>query len=152
MMPLRALGSLSSPVVTAIGRPDVSLKCMFWIALIMIPAISVGTRWGLHGVAMAWALSYPLAYIASSKLVGNAVSLPLFSMLRPIIKPTACGIVMAVGVIYLDNVIVSWHYAAIRLGSLILAGVILYASSVLLVAREEAGELLAFATGLLRKK
>ena len=151
MMPLRALGSLASPAVTSVGRPDVSFKCVIINAIVVIPAVAIGTHWQLRGVAAAWAISYPVAYIASTRLVGLCMKLSWRQMVAPLAKPLACGLLMAVAVFAFQQATISWKHASARLVCLILLGVLSYCVSLWFIARTEARELIAFAKSLISR-
>jgi teichuronic acid exporter len=48
----------SGPLLTARGRADIMFRFTFVYSLVIIGAHLIGTRWGLKGVATAWAISF----------------------------------------------------------------------------------------------
>lgn len=145
MLPLRAIGSLASPAVTAIGRPGVSLKCMTVTAAIVVPALAMGARWQIVGVAAAWTLSYPLAYLANARLVGQCMKLPLGRVLAPLLKPIVCGLAMVGGVLALQSLIAAWRPVPVRLACQVVSGALVYFAALWILARADGLELLEFA-------
>ena len=84
---LRALGFVGPPLLDGIGRPGLTLRYMI-VATIAVPgsfilsAELLGARLGLLSVAVAWAVGYPIAFIALSYLVTHSLKLPLWAYAR----------------------------------------------------------------------
>jgi O-antigen/teichoic acid export membrane protein len=84
---LRALGFVGPPLLDGIGRPELTLRYMI-VAAIAVPGSFVlsaellGPRLGLLSVAVAWAVGYPIAFIALSYLVTRSLELPLWAYAR----------------------------------------------------------------------
>jgi O-antigen/teichoic acid export membrane protein len=84
---LRALGFVGPPLLDGIGRPELTLRYMV-VATIAVPgsflagAHLLGDRFGLLSVAFAWAVGYPVAFVALSYLVARSIDLPLGPYLR----------------------------------------------------------------------
>ena len=94
-MPLRLVASISSPVAVAKGRPDVSMKLVMWCALWVPTGMVVGIRWGLEGLAIAWAVSYPIAFYFGMVSLSSAFSVRISRMLVPILPPALSAFFMA---------------------------------------------------------
>ena len=93
-MPLRTIGGLAPTMLTAIGRPDVSFRCIVWSAGIVGSAIFAGKLWGVVGVAAAWGVAYPIAFGINARYIGHALQLDVGSYLRPLAKPLLCAATM----------------------------------------------------------
>jgi O-antigen/teichoic acid export membrane protein len=84
---LRALGFVGPPLLDGIGRPELTLRYMV-VATIAVPGSFVlsahllGAQLGLLSVALAWAVGYPIAFIALSYLVTRSLKLPLWAYAR----------------------------------------------------------------------
>jgi teichuronic acid exporter len=84
---LRALGFVGPPLLDGIGRPELTLRYMI-VATIAVPgsfllsAQLLGAQLGLLSVALAWAVGYPIAFIALSYLVTRSLKLPLWAYAR----------------------------------------------------------------------
>ena len=81
----RALGFLGPPLLDGVGRPELTLRYMI-IATICVPGSFVLGAIVLRGyfaydaqflsVAVAWAIGYPIAFVALSYLVVKTIDLP----------------------------------------------------------------------------
>ena len=84
---LRALGFVGPPLLDGIGRPELTLRYMI-VAAIAVPgsfllsAKLLGAQLGLLSVAVAWAVGYPIAFVALSYLVTRSLRLPLWAYAR----------------------------------------------------------------------
>lgn len=84
---LRALGFVGPPLLDGIGRPELTLRYMI-VAAIAVPgsfllsAQLLGAQLGLLSVAVAWAVGYPIAFVALSYLVTRSLNLPLWAYAR----------------------------------------------------------------------
>lgn len=84
---LRALGFLGPPLLDGIGRPERTLRYMV-VAAIVVPGAFVlgaqllGAQLGILSVAIAWAVGYPIAFVALSYLVSRSIDLPLVDYAR----------------------------------------------------------------------
>jgi O-antigen/teichoic acid export membrane protein len=103
---LRALGFVGPPLLDGIGRPELTLRYMVIAALavpgsFLLSATLLGDRFGLLSVAIAWAVSYPIAFAALSYLVARTIHLPLRPYLVGawgIIGCCLAGLVVGLGV------------------------------------------------------
>jgi O-antigen/teichoic acid export membrane protein len=92
---LRALGFIGQPLLDGAGFPGRTLRYMI-IASIVVPgcfvigAIVLGPSLGLLSVAVAWAVGYPLAFVALGYLVVKTIDLPLGAYLRGAGGPVLC--------------------------------------------------------------
>lgn len=91
----RALGLLGPPLLDGVGKPELTLRYMV-IATICVPgsfwlgAVVLGGRLGLLSVAVAWAIGYPLAFVALSYLVVKTIGLPARAYAAAALEIIAC--------------------------------------------------------------
>ena len=91
----RALGFLGPPLLDGIGRPEYTLRYMI-IATIAVPgsfwlgAELLGDRLWFLSVAVAWAIGYPLAFVALAYLVTRTIGLDLREYVRGTWGVVAC--------------------------------------------------------------
>jgi O-antigen/teichoic acid export membrane protein len=84
---LRAVGLLGPPLLDGIGHPERTLRYMV-VATVIVPVAYVvgaevlGARLGLLSVAVAWAVGYPIAFLALAYLVARSIDLPLAAYAR----------------------------------------------------------------------
>jgi teichuronic acid exporter len=84
---LRALGFVAPPLLDGIGRPELTLRYMI-VAAVAVPgaflasAALLGDHLGMLSVAIAWAVGYPIAFVALSYLVGRTIDLPIRTYVR----------------------------------------------------------------------
>ncbi|HET9621741.1 MAG TPA: oligosaccharide flippase family protein [Kofleriaceae bacterium] len=84
---LRALGFLGPPLLDGIGHPERTLRYMV-VAAIVVPGAYVlgaellGDALGMRSVAVAWAIGYPIAFVALSYLVARSIHLPIAAYAR----------------------------------------------------------------------
>ena len=147
-MPLRVIASVASPVVTAIGRPDVSLKCILWAATCVPVLMIIGVHWGLLGVAGAWALGYPIAFVGGSRLVAKTLGTTLWVILRPLVSPLLCSAIMVAAVLLADQTVLAGLPALVRLGLSVLSGVVAYGAAMWTLARAQFQDVKAFALAI----
>jgi O-antigen/teichoic acid export membrane protein len=96
VMPLRSLGTLTSPLLTAMGRMRDVVWCMVWPAVLVPVAVIVGVRWGLTGAALAWCVGYPLAFVLAMRRLCGAIGLRAVKMVHAIAPPFLAAAVMLV--------------------------------------------------------
>jgi O-antigen/teichoic acid export membrane protein len=78
----RALGLLGPPLLDGTNHPQLTLRYMV-VATICVPgsfwlgAVVLGDRLGFLSVAAAWAIGYPLAFVALAYLVVRTIRLPV---------------------------------------------------------------------------
>jgi teichuronic acid exporter len=90
-LPLRVAHSLTVTALLAIGRADISFKTVAVWAIVLSPLFFVGLRYGLTGVALGWALGFPVVYLCCLLIIGRDLKIPIGSMLEPMLGPAAAG-------------------------------------------------------------
>lgn len=99
-MPLRALKEMSQPLVRAVGRPGISLTINSIAALVIIPLQIFGMiRFGVAGVASAWAVGYPIVFVFVIWMSTRLLSLNPSDAWMVLGRPVLCALLMAAAVI-----------------------------------------------------
>lgn len=149
-MPLRMLNSLTSAPATGIGRQDVNIKSLI-IAIVVIPAcIAIGARYGVTGVACAWALGFPIIYACNAALLSRALGIKGTQLRHSIWPAVVAAGVMALGVgalgIACADLVAPWVQLLIEVP----AGAALFFVALRIISRDSLGELLRFGQSVLR--
>lgn len=77
IMPFRTVVQFLPAVTDAVGRPGIALQNGIVACTVMPLAFYVGTRWGIFGVAMAWALAYPVVLLINLHRMLGVIGLGL---------------------------------------------------------------------------
>ena len=151
-MPLRSVASIVSPTVTAIGKPGVSLKFVIWVATCVPVLMLVGVHWGLIGVAMAWAVGYPIAFVGGLMGVAKALNASLRELLLPFVRPTLCAALMCGVVLLIASMLLQNVPSIARLGVNVLVGAASYTLALRLLAYSSFTEIVAFGSAFFSGK
>ncbi len=126
---LQAIGTTIGPLCLSQGRPDVLFRWNLLFAPAVVGSIVLGVRWGLGGVALAYASVSGVAWYFSHALANRVIALPMSLFFRALAPAAASTAVMALGVI-LMRVLVIRTWVSNALVALVLQaalGAILYA-------------------------
>jgi teichuronic acid exporter len=89
ILPLRTAHALTSTVLLALGRADLSLHNVLVWAGVLSPLFLIGANYGLAGVAAAWAVGFPIVYLISAYLLKRGLHIPAAVLLTPMAAPAA---------------------------------------------------------------
>jgi teichuronic acid exporter len=128
VMPLRSLGTLTSPLLTAIGRMRDVVWCMVWPALLVPLAVLVGVRWGVTGAALAWCIAYPVAFVLATRRLCGAIGLHVTKIVHAIAPPCLAAAVMLLMVHGAGKLLPAQSHAGLRLVAGIAVGASVYLS------------------------
>ncbi len=97
---LRLVGGFHSPLLNALGRPEVSLKNTTIGAVLGVTAFSLGVSHGIQGLLVAWLVFYPIFFCVSLIRVANTVGFTVAVYCSNLKKPVYfCAIMsLAIGV------------------------------------------------------
>lgn len=91
--PLRLLSTVTPSTLYGIGRADASVTNNLLVCLIMPASFAIGARWGLIGVSLAWAITYPFCFLLtqqrSLKLIGVRMAEYLTAICVPVLTSAA---------------------------------------------------------------
>jgi teichuronic acid exporter len=92
ILPLRTVHSLSTTVLLALGRADLSLRGVLLWAALLSPMFLVGAKLdGINGVAAAWAIGFPLVYLIHAWLATRTLKVPAGLFIVPMLAPMAAA-------------------------------------------------------------
>lgn len=139
---LQVISSTGNLIFQAIGRTDVFLRWFLASAVLIVVAFVVGLRWGILGVAGAYAVvSFALTY-PSFKIPLSLIELPMPRLAAAIWRPAACGILMFLSLILLAHGFPPSLSERAQLAVLVPVGALIYAGATWLLNRDGAAELI----------
>jgi hypothetical protein len=94
------LSSIASPALAGIGRPDVSIKNLIIASIIMPIAFLIGVNWGLLGVALAWAIAYPVTFSIMQFRALRVLEVSIKEYLKEVSKPIIPAILMYLSILF----------------------------------------------------
>jgi len=141
IMPLRMLANIFPPLLQGIGRPDASVINLLLAVIVMPAAFFVGSKWGVIGVSIAWAVAYPVVFAVmlarSVPLIGVSIKQPVMAAAMPALV----SIVMYIAVISSKSMM-NVDTDMMRLVISITIGASVYATLSRFVCRREFSEVL----------
>lgn len=142
--PLRAMNLTLTPVVSGLGRPDVTTRTVIAAILVLPAAFYLGARLdGLRGVSLVWVLVFPLWACYAMHISLRLIGLPLRRFLATALWPALyAGLMFAV--VQGLRLATDGMPALPRLGLLSVSGAAVYAGLMWGTHRAECRELLGF--------
>lgn len=135
--PLRMTAILSSSAVDACGRLGSDVRRRAFTLCIMVPAVFVGIRWGIVGVATAVLLTQVLSFTLLVTLLHRVTPVRAADLLRPQALPLAAVFLLAITEYFLLGMGQSRQWpAVVTLAAGSAAGVLVYAVVVYLFRTE----------------
>jgi len=144
-MPLRMLNSFTAAAVTAIGRQDVNIKSLLLAIVVLPSSVLIGCRWGVTGVAAAWAIAFPLVYLFNASLVRGALDITLREMFIAVSPPAAAGATMVLATITLNRLCLDSLSPLLHTAVAVPFGAAVFIATLWALSREAALEMLSFA-------
>lgn len=95
---IRLLAGFNSPLLNAIGRPDVGVRNMFIGLVMAITAFSIGVQYDLQGLVVAWLSFYPLFYLICLYKVSKVVGFSLKRYFDKIYKPALFCLIVSLAI------------------------------------------------------
>jgi O-antigen/teichoic acid export membrane protein len=145
VLPFKAIAALYSPALFGVGRPGVNVGNMVVAVGAMSAAILVGVQHGLVGLCLAWVIAYPGVFAVMTWRSLRTLEASAGQFLGRSAFPAVAGVLMALGVMGLREMLGPHGASALRLCALVAWGVLLYGGLVLLFQRNTVRELLAVA-------
>ena len=152
VLPIRAASTLLARVVVGVGRPEISFRNTLLWPLIVLPAIVVGARYDTTGVAVAWAVSFPILFAIASYRIAAALAMRWTTLLAPLARPAIAAGIMALIVWSLDALLAQHLGNLSRLIVAAAVGVVTYIAALRLVAAAVFAETSGFVLRFLGRK
>lgn len=104
--PVRLIGSIETPAMTGLGRPEVLLRTK----LIIVPCMTVALLiacwfWGIRGAALAWAVVFPLCYGYTFRYVLNAAGIAYERVFQVVRGPILAAALMVLAVLAAERIV-----------------------------------------------
>ncbi|MDJ0710568.1 MAG: lipopolysaccharide biosynthesis protein [Woeseiaceae bacterium] len=143
VMPVRMISTVVPPVLWGIGQPRTSAGNFFIASIIMVPAFVIGAGYGPVGLAMAWALAYPVVFFIKMLRTTNSVDMSIWTLLGGMLRPALASAGMYAAVVVAKPYVVGEAGQVLYLLQLVGVGAIAYAGLVYLIYRDGLKEALA---------
>ena len=124
---LQGMGVAGSRILEALGQPGTIFRVTVLELVVLVPAVVVGLRWGVIGVAVAWAVvTIPIALVFAW-LTTRALGLPLTRLFVALSGVTQAALLMG-AIVWLarEGLVASEIAPAYRLALLIAIGAAVY--------------------------
>ena len=143
-LPIRVSATLLSRVIVGVGQPKISFQNQLLWPLIVLPALIVGARHQTTGVALAWALSFPMMFAISTYRVAAALRMRWSALLAPLLRPALAAAVMAALVWFINDMLTLDAPNVVRLIVATIVGSVTYVAALRLIAGTAYAETLEF--------
>ncbi len=125
VMPLRLTGAFAATVLQGIGRPEQTFYYNLKTLVLSATMLLVSTRWGLPGVAIAWAISIPLGFLLGLNAVASCIPVNRSQILRELVIAALPAFVMGLAVLG-GQALLPDASATLRLAISISSGVVVW--------------------------
>jgi PST family polysaccharide transporter len=88
----RSVTAGTADVFKAVGRPEVGMWLGVVRIVLLVPALFLGTRWGITGVGAAQAVMAVLFAVLAQQIVCRVIDLRVRDLLRQLVPPLLVGI------------------------------------------------------------
>jgi O-antigen/teichoic acid export membrane protein len=136
-----SLGYHVGGLYKAIGRPDISLKLSILTLLIIVPALLIGSRFGLIGIALGHVVAVLLRRIISIAVATRFVKVSisdLFQQLKPSFIAAAVMIPITLAALYFTETV----HPFLHLSFLVISGGVSYLGMLWWIEKENLIELI----------
>jgi O-antigen/teichoic acid export membrane protein len=133
---MRCVTPLISPILVARGRSRF-LAATGVVGAVLIPvAFLIGSQWGLNGVAVAWAVYFPLLSLPTLILLTREIGLRWSAYGRALWPAASSSGLMAAAVLGVRELLPPGLPRGLQFGTLIGTGVMVYLGALVLFHRE----------------
>jgi O-antigen/teichoic acid export membrane protein len=139
---IRSISTPSGDVLKASGHSSMLARIALLKAAIVVPALILGARYGVEGVAIALAASTALTFVIQLFIVRSVLGFELLGVARAVGPSALAGAVMIVATLALQRLTpgIAPHTGLV---ATIVAGAVAYATALLLIDRPLVGEIIA---------
>ncbi|HXI09339.1 MAG TPA: lipopolysaccharide biosynthesis protein [Thermodesulfobacteriota bacterium] len=141
VMPLKALNSILSPAVFAIGKPKVDLVNMAITSASMAGALLVGVQAGLMGICIAWVTAYPVIFCVTCVMYLRALTLPFTDYAAELAFPAGASVLTMGAVLLVKRTVNSALAPLPSLILIIISAILVYLALVVIFKRDEYSKL-----------
>jgi teichuronic acid exporter len=145
----RAVVALLPKVLTAVG----STRFVMWtdlLGVVLLPiAFSIGSRWGITGIAWGWVFAYPVFAVPLYYKTFRTIDARMRDYLRALLPSLTGMVFMIPSVVWVKSSLPAGQHLLTRLVLEVSTGVVSYTAALLLFHRERARMVLRMARRLL---
>ena len=123
---LQSVGTTVGWIFTSQGRTDLLFRLTIMNTVVVVGAFLVGLRWGITGVAGAYALANVLLWYPQWHIMGRIIELRVSTIVKNVMAVFSAALLMAILVWGVDRSLTAHWAAWSRLLSLSCAGVVIY--------------------------
>ena len=138
VMPFRMIATIFQPVLWGVGKPAISAINYLIAILLMVPAFIGGAFYGARGLAMAWAVGFPIVFLIMGWKTARAIDLEPRRLFEAMARPGLAVLLMYLTIGYGRHLAVASTNPILQLIELIGLGIAAYVLFVLMVARDDA--------------
>jgi O-antigen/teichoic acid export membrane protein len=128
--PLRMTSSIFATAMSALGRADLELRNTLVSVVVFPLAFLAGVRWGVNGLATAYAVATPLTFAMNFPRTSRTLGITLADLVPFVRAPLLAGIAMLMAV-WLARLAMAGVAEPLRLAALITVGAVVYLVAVL---------------------
>lgn len=144
MVPAKMVGNLLWTTVSAVGRHQDFLRNVALSAVIVPTALLIGVRWGVTGLALAWAIGWMLSLVVNLPTLGDRLGIGAREIVREVRPALISGTVMYATVVSLRASMPDAD-SLLRLGAMIVSGALAYTCTLCIVGRPIVDEFVSLA-------
>lgn len=134
--PFRMLSEMMATGVTAIGEPGKNSRTLLY-TIATLPLFIIGIQYGVEGACWAWLIVNLISFSFHLKTILPIFQLKLSSFLRALIPGFFSSVIMLTGLLLLRSHLTGQIHDAILMFLMILAGVLLFSATQLLLFRHQ---------------
>ncbi|MEX2282846.1 MAG: lipopolysaccharide biosynthesis protein [Gemmatimonadota bacterium] len=136
ILPLRSLSAVISTALLGTGRAGVNLGNMLLSLALMSGAFWVGVQYGVLGLALSWAIMFPIVFLITTWFSLRALAIRGRDLVTSLAPSILFSVVMSLTVLVVDQTLPAGFDGWFRLGILILAGSVVYVGGLYLSDRQ----------------
>lgn len=136
VFPIRGVSSLCAPMTNAIGRPKVQLQLVVMAVILMVPSFIFAVNFGVIGLALTWALVYPLIVLINLLNSIKRIYLSFFDVVKAIFTPLLLSSIMLMGLMQFSTNETIFINQWVTIGVMILVGSFFYIGSMFIFCKK----------------
>jgi PST family polysaccharide transporter len=138
----QSVGAVVGVIYQSKGRADWLLRWVIGAGLVYISAFVIGLKWGIVGVAAAYAIGNVLLFYPSYAIPFKLINLPVYNLIANIWRPLLCSIIMSIILSALLHLFSANLSETLKLLILVPAGAVIYLLSSLVINKSQLTETL----------
>jgi PST family polysaccharide transporter len=150
---VRSVTSPSGVIFNVAGRPDLSMRIVFWFLVLYIPALLVTARYGVLALALCVTVARVIIGLVSLYMSLDLIEESKWRVTEELLRPLAAGLVMAVGAWLVGRGMVQLGWpGSIRIVVVTIVGTVIYLGMIRIMARRALDEALGLVKALLQRR